>query len=300
MSDELSRVMRSSAEGLHPNVGMLTAGGLVRGKRKRRMRRTGQVVGSAASVTAVFGAVALLGTHGSGGSAPIVSAAASGTSPNPVTPTTGGAQAPSSAPSSASSAPPVSAEQMVDALKQALAPYHFTSEDSMYSGGTGDGTGGAFATFKVKWAAGTGTISINVVRGTYDPKSNVVGVPYWTETKLQDGSVLDFFDGPENPAGNGFAGENTYSGALYRTDGVEIQFQTTNSPDEKAAPSAATQPVTKDQLKQVIQAPAWDAAIAAVKAEPDPAQKAKMNTPAPPSSWPSGQIVTSASRSSAH
>jgi hypothetical protein len=267
MPENLNGVMRSATENLNPNIGKLTSGGIERGVRKRRNRRITQIAGAAAGVTAVFGVVAMVGAPGHGSSA-TVSAGSSGT---PVAPrSTAAPTTPATTPTSTSTpaVPPVSGDDMAAWLRQALAPYHFTGEKVLYSEGS-DGPAGPYATLRIGYDGQAGSVSLNVVRTSYQDQGS--GLPqYITVTTLPDGSHLEVYNGPEWPAGNGDPSAKRIDVEWYRTDGVAIDFQVLNAVQEKGAITATKLGLTPDQTKQVVQSQVWDKAIAAVWAKPQP------------------------------
>ncbi|MEZ0115215.1 hypothetical protein ABH920_009250 [Catenulispora sp. EB89] len=274
MPDNLNGVMRSATENLNPNIGKLTAGGIERGVRKRRNRRVAQIAGAAASVTAVFGVVAMVGTPGHGSPA-TVSAGSSGTPTAPHSTTAAGATGPAATPTPTTSTtntpavPPVSGDQMAGWLEQALAPYHFTGEKVLYSEGS-DGPAGPYATLRIGYDGQAGSVSLNVVRASYQDQGGGSLPPYFTQRTLPDGSHLQVFDGPEWPAGNGDPSAKRIDIEWYRTDGIAIEIQVLNAVQEKGTTTASKLGLTTDQATAVVQSPVWDKAIQAVWAKPLP------------------------------
>lgn len=279
MTDNLNGVMRSATENLHPNIGKLTAGGIERGVRKRRVRRLSQVAGAAASVTAVFGAVALVapghtnspaGVSTAAGGAPAVAAATS-----PSNATTEAAPGPGKP-----TAPPVSGGDMTTWLEQTLAPYHFTDEKAQNKAGSND-FGGPYAVVQVDYADGTGSISVDVERSAWSDQNFDGSLPPYNSTAtLKDGSHLLMFDGPEWPAGNGDPTAKRLEVSWYRNDGTMVNVMALNEATEKGATTATKTPLTLDQAKQVVQSRVWDKAIAAVLAKPTPANAGDKSKPA--------------------
>lgn len=274
MNDDLTDVMRSATENLYPNIGKLTAGGIERGVRRRRNRRITQVMGAAASVTAVFGVVAAVGAPGHGGSAGV--SAAAGMTPAVAAQTSAAAVAPTSAtatssptPGAATSTAPVSGEDMVKWLEQALQPYQFTGETVLYKAGTNEAAG-PYATVRIGYQAGSGSVSLNVSRMPWSSVHLGGKVPYITVSTLKDGSHLMMFDGPEWPAGNGDPSAKRIEASWYRNDGTMVDFQVLNEVQEKGSTTATGLGLTTDQAAQVVQSPVWDKAIASVLAEPAP------------------------------
>jgi hypothetical protein len=281
MSDDLSRVMRSATENLHPNIGKLTSGGIERGVRKRRARRITQIAGGAASVTAVFAVVAAVGTPGHGASGGNVSAA-SGTSTTPAAVASSStAAAPSTSSTSsaaAKSAAPVSGEDMVKWLKQELAPYHFSGEDVLFKGGTDDAAN-PYATLKIGYSSGVGSLSLSVTKRDWGMESHTGLVPYITDSNLPDGSHLEVFNGPEWPAGNGDPKAKRLDVAWYRTDGTMVDIMVLNEAMEKGATTASGLGLTVDQATKLVQSPVWDQAIASVLAKPAPGKTPPPHAP---------------------
>jgi len=274
MTENLNGVMRSATENLNPNIGKLTAGGIERGVRKRRNRRVAQIAGAAASVTAVFGVVAVAAP--SHGSSATVSAGSSGTpvapqstapaAPTaPATPTTTGTTGTTSTPA----VPPVSGDDMAGWLEQTLAPYHFTGEKVLYAEGS-DGPAGPFATLRIGYSGQAGSVSVNVMRASYQDQGGSTLPPYFTVKTLADGSHMEVFNGPEWPAGNGDPSAKRIDVEWYRTDGVAIEIQVLNAVQEKGATTASKLALTTDQAAAVVQSQVWDKAIAAVWAKPLP------------------------------
>lgn len=270
MPENLNDVMRSATENLHPNIGKLTTGGIERGVRRRRTRRISQIAGAAASVTAVFGVVAMVGTPGHGGSAGV--SAASGV-PAAVTQSSAGAAptTPAAAPAKPAAAP-VSGDDMATWLEQALQPYHFTNEAVLYKAGTDD-MAGPYATLRMSYAAGTGSLSLNVTRSAWTDQQGSGTVPYITEHTLKDGSHLMVFDGPEWPAGNGDPSAKRLDVGWYRTDGTLVDIMVLNEATEKGATTASGLGLTVEEATKVVQSPVWDKAIASVLAKPTPNAK---------------------------
>lgn len=269
MPDNLNGVMRSATENLNPNIGKLTTGGIERGVRKRRNRRVAQIAGAAASVTAVFGVVAAVGAPGHGSSA-TVSAGSSGTPTAPQS-TAAAPTTPAATPTTTNTpaVPPVSGDQMAGWLEQVLAPYHFTGEKVLYSEGS-DGPAGPYATLRIGYDGQAGSVSLNVVRSSYQDQSGGSLPPYFTERTLPDGSHLQVFNGPEWPAGNGDPSAKRIDVEWYRTDGVAIEIQVLNAVQEKGTTTATKLGLTADQATAVVQSQVWDKAIAAVWAKPQP------------------------------
>ncbi|ACU69640.1 hypothetical protein Caci_0705 [Catenulispora acidiphila DSM 44928] len=280
MTDNLNGVMRSATENLHPNIGKLTAGGIERGVRKRRVRRLSQIAGAAASVTAVFGAVALVapghtsspaGVSTAAGGAPAVAAATS-----PSNATTEAAPGPGKP-----AAPPVSGGDMTTWLEQTLAPYHFTDEKAQNKAGSDD-FGGPYAMIQVSYAAGTGNVSVDVERSAWsDQHFDGSLPPYISIDTLKDGSHLMIFNGPEWPAGNGDPTAKRLEVSWYRNDGTMVNVMALNEATEKGATTASKTPLTVDQAKQVVESRVWDKAIAAVLAKPTPASGGDKSKPKP-------------------
>ncbi|NUR63503.1 MAG: hypothetical protein HOV87_33310 [Catenulispora sp.] len=286
MSDDLSRAMRATADNLSPNIGKLTAGGVERGVRKRRMRRISQITGGAASVTAVFAVVAAVGTGGSGsGAASAAGSPGGGTVPAAVGTTTtapaapsGTATAPSSAPSSsalptkhrtavpppsAPSAPPVSGEDIAKLLEHAVAPIHFSSESVLNKAGTDDG-GGPFAVLKVGYAAGIGNVAVDISNQAWDNIGWGDSLPPYTTIRTQpDGSHVVVYNGLQWPAGNGDPNSKRLDATWYRNDGVAINIEGINEAREKLGATATAVPLTVDQAVQIATSPIWDKAVAA-------------------------------------
>jgi hypothetical protein len=300
MSDDLSRAMRSTADSLAPDIGKLTTGGFERGRHKRRVRLAAQTVGSAASVTAVFGAVAVFGLHGNGAKPGGSTTIAAGVLPATAAPTTTDARTPSASPPTTPSAtptsqstaegPPVSitSQQLKDALKQALAPYGFTSIDILYVGSSATSEDAVSA--EVTGPHGVGSIGIGFSH-TILPAGDVWGDTSAGDTKtvLPDGSILWTHSGPEYPAGNADPGENTNVITLFMANGVEVDLSTTNAAGEKGMPTSKDQPLTLDQLKTVATDGAWSRAVAAALSEPS--QQAPIEISGPPTDIPSGKMI---------
>lgn len=279
MPENLTDVMRDATENLYPDIGKLTSGGIERGVRKRRNRRIAQIAGAAASVTAVFGVVAMVGAAGRDGSAGV--SAASGIpapAPGAVTqsspaaaPTTSTADSPAKP-----AAAPVSGDDMVKWLEQVLEPYHFTDEQVLFKGGTDDAAG-AYATLRMSYATGTGSLAVNVSRSAWSDQQINGKVPYITVSTLNDGSHLMVFDGPEWPAGNGDPAAKRLDVAWYRTDGTMVDIMVLNQAMEKSATTATGLGLTLDEATEVVQSPIWDKAIASVLAQPAPNGKVLPN-----------------------
>ncbi|WP_194905802.1 hypothetical protein [Catenulispora rubra] len=275
MPDNLNGVMRSATENLNPNIGKLTAGGIERGVRKRRNRRVAQIAGAAASVTAVFGVVAAVGAPGHG--SPATVSAGSGATPTaPKSSAVGGLTGPAATPTPTTTSttktpavPPVSGDDMAGWLEQVLAPYHFTGEKVLYSEGS-DGPAGPYATLRIGYDGQAGSVSLNVIRSSYQDQSGGSLPPYFTERTLPDGSHLQVFDGPEWPAGNGDPSAKRIDVEWYRTDGIAIEIQVLNAVQEKGTTTAGKLGLTTDQATAVVQSAVWDKAIAAVWAKPRP------------------------------
>lgn len=266
MSDDLSRAMRATAEDLRPDIGKLTNGGIERGVRKRRVRRMAQMAGAAASVTAVFGVVAMVapgsGTRGSGADV----SAASTLVPAAVTTT---ATTTTMTTPAKPAAPPVSGEDMVKWLEQELAPYHFSDVNVQGKRGSAD-YAGPFATLKLGYSAGVGSLSLNVSRSAWSDQDINGTVPHTTVKSLGDGSHLMIFDGPEWPTGNGDPKAKRLEVNWYRTDGSLVDVMVLNQAEEKGGVTASGLALTVDQATQLVQSPVWKQAVAAVLAAPAP------------------------------
>jgi hypothetical protein len=276
MSEDLNRVMRGATENLHPNIGKLTAGGIERGVRKRRVRRISQIAGAAASVTAVFGVVAAVGTSGHGTPAGVSAAAGSPAAAAQTTPAAGSTHTPVATPTppaspatsaSGPAAPPVSGDDMAKWLKESLKTYHFTGEQVLYKAASNEAAG-PFATMKIGYPTGAGSLSLNIAQSSWSSQSVQGTVPFITVTNLPDGSHLMVFDGPEWPAGNGDPTAKRLDVAWYRTDGTMVDVMVLNAVQEKGATTASGLGLTVDQATKLVQSPVWDKAIAAVLANP--------------------------------
>ena len=263
MTDNLNGVMRSATENLHPNIGKLTAGGIERGVRKRRNRRISQIAGAAASVTAVFGVVAMVGAPGHNGSTGVSAASGSPVS-SPIA-------APTTAPATSASKPaadPVTGDEMATWLTQALQPYHFTGEQALDKGGS-DSPTGPFATLRIGYPSGAGSVSLTVERAPWQAPSGTLP-PYFSVQDGPDGSHLEIFDGPEWPAGNGDPSAKRIDVAWYRTDGTVVDIMVLNAVQEKGATTAPKLGLTVAQATQVVESRIWAKAIAAELAQPKP------------------------------
>lgn len=275
MTENLNDVMRSATENLQPNIGMLTAGGIARGVRKRRNRRITQIAGATASVTAVFGVVAMVGMPGKGTAAGV--SAASGTQGSPVAAAAAPGQVSTPLDTSTEAAPgsgkptanPVTGDQMATWLQQTLQPYHFTGEDVLYKQGS-DGPAGPYATLRIGYDGQAGSVSLNVERMAYQDSGQLP--PYRSVTTLRDGSHLEVFNGPEWPAGNGDPSAKRIEVTWYRTDGTAVDMQVLNAVQEKGTTTATGLGLTVDQASKVVQSPVWDKAIAAVLAKKAPSK----------------------------
>lgn len=276
MTENLNDVMRGATENLHPNIGMLTAGGIARGVRKRRNRRFMQIAGATASVSAVFGVVAVVGVSGTGASARV--SAASGSQGSPGSPVGGAAApAPTSTPldrnTEAASGPgkpaagPVTGDQMATWLQQALQPYRFTGEQVLDKQGS-DGPAGPYATLRIGYDGQAGSVSLNVEHAAYQGNQQLP--PYMSVSTLPDGSHLEVFNGPEWPAGNGDPKAKRLEVTWYRTDGAAVDVQVLNAVQEKGTTTATGLGLTEDQAAKVVQSPVWNKAIAAVLARTVP------------------------------
>lgn len=266
MTEDLHSVMQSATENLHPNISKLTSGGVERGVRKRRNRRITQIAGAAASVTAVFGAVAMIGAPGHGGAANV--SAASGSGKTAVAPDTLAAKAGQPGQAKAPGKPkaaPVSGADMAKWLQQTLAPYHFTGEKVLDTAGTGD-PAGPYATLRIGYGGQAGSASLSINREAW--QDNGGQVPYRTQTTLPDGSHLDVFNGPEWPAGNGDPAAKRIDVSWYRTDGTLVDIQVLNAVQEKGGTTATDLGLTVAQATKVVESPVWNKAIASVLAEP--------------------------------
>lgn len=265
MPDNLSDVMQSATENLHPNIGKLTTGGIERGVRKRRNRRLAQIAGAATSVTAVFGVVAMVGLPGSGDSAGV---SAASTTPAVAAHTTdaraGNTEAaPETGKPTAAS---VTGDQMAAWLKAALAPYHFTGEQVLYKGGS-DNVPGPYATLRIGYDGQAGSVALNIMREDWQAPTGTLP-PYFSTSTLPDGSHLDVFDGPEWPAGNGDPAAKRIDVEWYRTDGVAVDIEVLNAVQEKGETTATNLGLTVAQATKVVQSRVWNEAIATVRSKP--------------------------------
>ena len=275
MTENLNDVMRSATENLRPNISELTAGGIARGVRKRRTRRIMQIAGATASVTAVFGVVAAVGTPGKGTTTGVSAAAGSQGSPVVGAAAPGQASTPLDASTEAApgqgkpNAGPVTGDQMAGWLQQVLQPYHFTGEQVLSKEGS-DGQAGPYATLRIGYDGQAGSVSLNVERAAYQSSGQLP--PYLSVTTLRDGSHLEVFNGPEWPAGNGDPKAKRIEVTWYRTDGTAVDVQVLNAVQEKGATTATGLGLSVDQASKVVQSPVWNKAIAAVLAQPAPSK----------------------------
>ena len=255
MSDEhLARAMQATARDLHPDVTRLLEGGVQRGRRKRRVKRISQVVGSAASVTVLCGAAVLVSSQHSGSPA----------RPTAVTP----ASSPSASATSTTSAPPVSGAYMIETLKSLL-PTDFTLAGSKGIGTFEPNTEGYGALARTGLMTGANVGYVEVRIGQTSWTVHPEGKP---ARQLTDGSTLYFVDVPD------MNGPLQRVAKLLRPDGSYIEVHTYTA----KGPEKGHFLLTDDQLSTVIESPAWDPAARAELTVVPP-----KHPPTPP--WPTTQ-----------
>ncbi|WP_194926353.1 hypothetical protein [Catenulispora pinisilvae] len=262
--------MRETASRLDPDVGRLTAGGVSRGTRMRRMEWVVEAVGSAVAVALVFAGVVLFGPHHGAGTAtgaapstPATPAAPTATanptptanpspSPSPTeTVTETVTETPTETPATTDAPQQLPTAQVVGALKQGLAGTGVTGFSAIVRPGE--------ILSQITAPRGIGFLDL-IIGGQQDTIA-----AHDTPQVLPDGSVVytDESRGPDN-------GRNPdhLTVTLVRPDGTRLVAIETNAPSEKGpATPGAPMLLTAKQISTLLDSPVWDAAILAAAAD---------------------------------
>ncbi|GAB2984086.1 hypothetical protein GCM10023080_057420 [Streptomyces pseudoechinosporeus] len=270
--DRLGIAMRQAGDSFEADRSGLVTAGEVRGRRLL-LRRRAAVVGGVA-------AVALIGVGGTllvpwGGAADGQQSVAARRS----TPT-----------APAENDGKVSGAELVHTLKKLLPKGEFTEEQER---GT-DAELLPYAQVVFDDGKGPGAVSVSLNRvepgseqarqWTECPDRTLVSYDRCTASRLPDGSALTLFQGYEYPDRR--VDTKRWTADLVTPQGHHISVSEWNAAAEKDAPvSRANPPLSTDQLKHVVTAPAWRTAIDAIPENPkgqDSNAQAPENTPTTP------------------
>lgn len=268
MRDDLPHAMRETARRLEPDVGRLTAGGVSRGTRMRRLERAAQVLGSAVAVTVVFAGVTIFGTHGGAAHQQTNQPAASetgseGESSPPTmvgTPTT-----PTATTATSSSTAYVTRTQLIAALKTGLSGSGVTASAFVARGSDSNpaSTVAAGGTILVEAQLSAGK-NVGYLGIVFAGPRNLV--PHAGTPRLRpDGSVVYVSKGSGSSDGRQLD-RTALTVTLVRPDGgSSLSATETNSPNEKspAASNGAPLLLSADQLGALLDSSLWDDAVAA-------------------------------------
>ncbi len=279
--DRLTAALRDSGDGFDADVAALTAGGEVRGRRARLLRRTAVLSGAAGIALAGLGGVLLV--PGGDSSGPRSTAAA-----GPAAST--GPAASASAPAAAS----FSGDDLLRSLKDLLpAPGKFRGESARGTGGdlpphahlVYDDGGGAAAIGLGLRRVEPGSQEVREL--TRCPDRTFVDYDDCTSARLPDGSLLMLFQGYEYPDRR----EDTkwWNAELVTAEGAHVSLSEWNAPAQKGAEvSRAEPPLSVEDLRKVVTADVWRRVVDAIPERPG---RSATGTPqAPPRAVPGGSI----------
>ncbi|MFG2023806.1 hypothetical protein [Streptomyces sp. NPDC048825] len=253
--DRLGIAMRQAGDFFEADRSGLVAAGAVRGRRLL-LRRRAAVVGGVAAVALVgVGGTLLVPWGGADNGRQSVAAGRS-------TPT-----------APAENDGKVSGAELVHTLKKLLPKGEFTEEQGR---GT-DAEPLPYAQVVFDDGKGPGAVSVGLNRvepgseqarqWTECPDRNRVSYDRCTSSRLSDNSTLMLFQGYEYPDRR--VDTKRWSADLVTPQGHHISVSEWNAAAEKDAPvSRANPPLSRDQLKQVVTAPAWRTAIDAIPENP--------------------------------
>lgn len=290
MHDDLPHAMRETARRLEPDVVRLTAGGVTRGTRMRRIERIVQVVGSVVAVCVVFAGVALIGSHrttgADDGGGPVNQPAGSagggvgGTSatdvPSPsnvsgtaTAPNSTGVPSPTGALNS-TGIPEISGDKLISILKSSLDGTGVTGRSFVPQGSDYDWAtktvpaGGISVSAQLVVADQVGSIAVTAYGAQQLKEVPKLGKP----SPQPDGSVV--YVSEQSASSDGRHADRTdLDVTLVRTDGSSLHVLETNAANVKsAAASGARLLLSPGQVIAMVDSPTWDAAIAAADSLP--------------------------------
>ncbi|GAA2640036.1 hypothetical protein [Streptomyces vastus] len=275
--DRLGTAMRQAGDSFETDRSGLVAVGAVRGRRLL-LRRRAAVVGGVAAVALVGVSGTLLVPWGGAGDGQQSVADRRSTPTAP-----------------AEDDGKVSGAELVHTLKKLLPKGEFTEEQ-------GRGTDAELLPYaQVVFDDGKGPGAVSVGLNRVEPGSEQARqwtecpdrtlVPYdrCTASRLPDGSALTLFQGYEYPDRR--VDTKRWTADLVTPQGHHVSVSEWNAAAEKDAPvSRANPPLSTDQLKHVVTAPAWRTAIDAIPENPKgedskgqgPNAQAPENTPTTP------------------
>ncbi|NGO09882.1 hypothetical protein G5C60_20315 [Streptomyces sp. HC44] len=253
--DRLGLAMRQAGGSFETDRSALAAGGAVRGRRFLLRRR--------AAVAGGVAAVALVGVGGTllvpwGGEADGRQSVAAGRT-TPTAPTENAGQ--------------VSGADLVRTLKSLLPEGEFSEEQGRDTGA--ESLPYARVVFDDGKGKGAVSVSLNRVEPgseqarqvTECPDKALVPYDHCTTSELADGSALKLFQGYEYPDRR--VDTKWWTADLVTPQGQHISVSEWNAAAEKDAPvSRVNPPLSTDQLKQVVTAAAWRAAVDAIPENP--------------------------------
>ncbi|MDG9722132.1 MULTISPECIES: hypothetical protein [unclassified Streptomyces] len=260
--ERLTAALRDTGGDFRADGTALVAGGRTRGRRALTRRRAG-----------VLGGVAGVALVGVGGAMLLPSGDSSGPDRSTVASETTARPPASAAPS------PVSADALLQSLKELLPKGEFSQEDARGS----DEKQGPYA--YAVYDDGEGAAALSMGLGRVEPGSDqarqLTECPDETFTphdacdssRLPDGSLLRLFQGYEYPDRR--VDTKLWSADLVTSEGQHISLSEWNSPAQKGAPiSREDPPLSTAQLKEVVTADVWRRVVDAMPVEPEPSGSA--------------------------
>ncbi|MFD5657006.1 hypothetical protein [Streptomyces hirsutus] len=251
--ERLSAALHDTGGAFETDRDALSDGGRTRGRRMR-MRRRAAVLGGAAGIALVGVGGALLLPGGNGGGEDRRTSAASGAE------VTAGAKG---------TPTPASGEELIRTLKELL-------PDGKFSGEQGRGIDSSFGPFaQVVYDDGEGPAAVGVglsrielgssqaYEATRCPDKVFTPHDSCATSTLADGSKLMLFKGYEYPDRR--VDTRWWNAVLVTPQGQQVSVSEWNSAAEKDAPvSRPAPPLSAAQLKEIVTAPQWRAAVDAI------------------------------------
>ncbi|MPY63105.1 hypothetical protein FNH08_39915 [Streptomyces spongiae] len=274
--DRLGGALRQAGDAFETDGATLVTGGEVRGRRLLLRRRATVAGGVAGVALAGIGGALLVPWSGGGGDESVAG------DPKP------------RASASATPSGPVSGDQLLRTLKGLLPEGKFSGEDSR---GTGARLG---PSARLVYDDGKGPSAIGISMDRVEPGSRQARevttcpakelTPYdaCSTSRLPDGSLLMIFQGYEYP--DRHVDTKRWNAELVSPEGHHVSLSEWNASAEKDAPiSRPDPPLSPGQLKKVVTAKAWRAAVDAIPEDRTPTASATAPAEPPAADGPAIQ-----------
>jgi hypothetical protein len=247
LEQQLPSLMQHAVDTLEPDPAPLVAGGLARGRRKRRQHQLTRAA-EGLTVLAVVGGIAAIVVSTLPGRSPSTRAPAGAA---PVAPL-GAVSAPASVASSRATPTATLTPQQLQAIVVRLLPRPGTI--SHRTGNSEDG----FVATEFVYDDGHGPAMVDVAL-SYPPLGDGLGAGCQISvcTTNPDGSRTAVYQGNGHPGHPSIPGKD-WEVSLQRTDGVVVDVTEWNSPQEKdGAITRAEPPFTIAELKTIVASPSF-------------------------------------------